>query len=56
MIDGDNVVVNVGGKGASVVAFSRDKGEVVWKSLDDKASYSSGIALGQGRQASSWSS
>jgi outer membrane protein assembly factor BamB len=48
LIDGDNVVVNVGGKGASVVAFSRDKGEEVWKSLDDKASYSSGVALGKG--------
>jgi outer membrane protein assembly factor BamB len=48
LIDGDNVVVNVGGKDASVVAFTRDKGEVAWKSLDDKFSYSSGITLGKG--------
>jgi outer membrane protein assembly factor BamB len=49
LVDGDNVLVNVGGKGASVVAFSKDKGEVAWKSLDDKASYSSGIVLGKGK-------
>jgi outer membrane protein assembly factor BamB len=48
LIDGDNVIVNVGGKGASVVAFRKDKGEVAWKSLDDKASYSSGVVVGQG--------
>jgi len=48
LIDGNNVLVNVGGPSASVVAFSRDKGEVVWKNLDDKASYSSGVVLGHG--------
>jgi outer membrane protein assembly factor BamB len=48
LVDGDKVLVNVGAKGASVVAFSADKGEPVWKSLDDGPSYSSGIALGQG--------
>jgi outer membrane protein assembly factor BamB len=45
LVDGGRVMVNVGGKGASVVAFSADKGAVLWKSLDDKASYSSGIIL-----------
>ncbi len=45
LVDGDRVVVNVGAKGASIVAFSKDKGEVLWKSLDDRASYASGIAL-----------
>jgi outer membrane protein assembly factor BamB len=48
LVDGERVMVNVGGKGASVVAFSTAKGEVLWKSLDDKASYSSGIVLDQG--------
>ncbi len=43
LVDGERVVVNVGGEGASVVAFSTAKGEVVWKALDDRASYSSGI-------------
>ncbi|MGL4550327.1 MAG: PQQ-binding-like beta-propeller repeat protein [Gemmataceae bacterium] len=46
LIDGQNVVVNVGGKGASVVAFTADKGAVAWKSLDDPASYASGIRVG----------
>jgi outer membrane protein assembly factor BamB len=49
LIEGDRVLVNVGGPGASVVAFSRDKGQVAWKTLDDKASYSSPIAIGEGK-------
>jgi outer membrane protein assembly factor BamB len=48
LVDGDRVMVNVGAKGASVVAFSKEKGEVLWKALDDKASYSSGIILDPG--------
>ena len=46
LVEGDNVYVNVGGKGASVVAFNKDDGKVAWKQLDDKASYASGIAFG----------
>ncbi|HEX7901917.1 MAG TPA: PQQ-binding-like beta-propeller repeat protein [Planctomycetota bacterium] len=37
--------LNVGGKGASVVAFAVDSGKKVWSSLDDKASYSSPVVL-----------
>jgi outer membrane protein assembly factor BamB len=49
----DRVLVNVGAKGASVVAFDRAKGEIAWKSMDDPASYSSPILVGEGdrRQA-----
>jgi outer membrane protein assembly factor BamB len=43
LVEGHRVLVNVGGKGASVVAFDKDKGHVLWKSLDDPASYSSPI-------------
>jgi outer membrane protein assembly factor BamB len=50
LVEGEKVIVNVGGAGASVVAFNKNSGEVVWKSLDDKASYSSGIAFGQGKE------
>jgi outer membrane protein assembly factor BamB len=50
LIEGGKVLVNVGGKGASVVAFEKDKGEVAWKSLDDPASYSSPIVFGTGAQ------
>lgn len=46
LVDGKNVIVQVGGKDAGVVAFSADKGEVVWKSLDERASYASGIRSG----------
>ena len=50
LVEGDKVLVNVGGKGASIVAFGKDKGDVVWKALDDPASYSSPIAFGQGKE------
>jgi outer membrane protein assembly factor BamB len=50
LIEGEKVLVNVGGPGASVVAFGKDKGNVLWKALDDKASYSSPIAIGQGKE------
>ena len=46
LVEGDNVYVNVGGKGASVVAFAKEDGKVAWQQLDDRASYASGIAFG----------
>src|SRR6185295_6921676 len=48
LIEGDLVLINVGGPGASIVAFKKATGEVAWKALDDKASYSSPIAIGEG--------
>ncbi len=48
LIDGKNVIVAVGAKGASVVAFDRDTGKVAWKALDDGASYSSPVIVGAG--------
>jgi outer membrane protein assembly factor BamB len=50
LLEGDKVLVNVGGMGASVVAFDKDTGKVVWKALDDPASYASGVAFGEGEQ------
>ncbi|HVS12818.1 MAG TPA: PQQ-binding-like beta-propeller repeat protein [Thermoanaerobaculia bacterium] len=35
------VIVNPGGRGASVVALERDTGELVWKAGSDRAGYSS---------------
>lgn len=50
LIDGDHVLVNVGGpNGSSIVAFDKVKGTVGWRALDDKASYSSPIHVGQGK-------
>jgi outer membrane protein assembly factor BamB len=49
LLDDKHVLVNVGGQNASVVAFEKDTGKTAWKALDDRASYSSGIVIGQGK-------
>ncbi len=43
LIDGDVVVVNPGGRGASVVALNKVDGKLIWKSQSDEAGYSSAI-------------
>jgi outer membrane protein assembly factor BamB len=40
---GDYVLVNVGGKGAGIVAFNAETGGSPWKATDDAASYSSPV-------------
>lgn len=47
IVEGNLVIVSVGAKGASLVAFNKDTGEEAWKSLDDAASYASPIAIGE---------
>jgi outer membrane protein assembly factor BamB len=49
LVEGKSVLLNVGGKGASIVAFDKDSGETTWKSRDDLASYASPIAFGEGK-------
>src|SRR5205823_804519 len=49
IVDGDKVFVNVGGEGASIVAFKKDTGEVAWKSGSDPTSYASPILEGAGK-------
>ncbi|HZZ81599.1 MAG TPA: PQQ-binding-like beta-propeller repeat protein, partial [Gemmataceae bacterium] len=44
IVVGDLVLVNMGAKGASIVAFDKKTGKEAWKALDDAASYSSPIA------------
>ena len=44
VIDG-KLLLNVGGKSAAVVAFDLKSGREIWKSFDDRASYSSPIAM-----------
>jgi len=44
LVIGKMLLVNVGGKGAGVVAFEAATGKELWKSTDDGASYSSPIA------------
>jgi outer membrane protein assembly factor BamB len=49
LVVGDLVLVNVGGKGNSIVAFAKDSGKIVWAKLDDGASYASPILVGAGK-------
>jgi outer membrane protein assembly factor BamB len=48
LVVGNRVVVSVGGKGGSVVAFDTDKGEVQWQAFDDPASTASPILFAAG--------
>jgi outer membrane protein assembly factor BamB len=43
----DKVILNIGAKGASLVAFDKNSGKEVWKTLNDGATYSSPIVLGK---------
>lgn len=43
LVDGDRVLVNVGGRGAGIVAFDTASGEVLWTATDDEASYSAPV-------------
>jgi len=40
----DRVLVNAGGRNASIVAFDKRDGSVLWKSQSDRAGYSSAVA------------
>ncbi|HMF18433.1 MAG TPA: PQQ-binding-like beta-propeller repeat protein [Gemmataceae bacterium] len=44
LVEGKLVLVNVGGKGAGIVAFALDSGKEIWKATGDGASYSSPVA------------
>lgn len=50
IIDGDLVIVQIGGAGACLAAFDKRTGAERWKALDDRASYSSPIFIEQGGQ------
>jgi outer membrane protein assembly factor BamB len=44
LVEGGLLLVNVGAKGAGIVAFDKDTGKEVWKATDHEASYSSPVA------------
>lgn len=50
LVEGDWVLIECGGPGASVVAFAKKTGEVVWKNGDDAAGYASLIPFDCGGQ------
>ena len=43
LIDGNRLIVNPGGRGASIVALDKNNGNVIWKSQSDRAGYSSAV-------------
>jgi hypothetical protein len=45
LVLGNKVLVNAGGRGASIVALNKADGAVIWKSQSDEAGYSSAIPL-----------
>jgi outer membrane protein assembly factor BamB len=45
LVDGGRLIVVPGGPGAAVVALNKNTGDLLWKSQNDKAGYSSAIAL-----------
>ena len=45
LVDGERVIVMPGGKGAALVALDKKSGNVLWKSQNDSAAYSSAIAF-----------
>jgi len=45
LVMGNKVLVNAGGRNASIVALNKNDGLVIWKSQSDEAGYSSAIPL-----------
>lgn len=51
LIDGNRLILNVGGEHACVVALDKKTGDEIWKALDDPAQYSAPVIIRQdGRQ------
>jgi outer membrane protein assembly factor BamB len=48
LIDGNRLILNVGGEHACVVALDKKTGEGIWKALDDPAQYSAPVIIRQG--------
>jgi outer membrane protein assembly factor BamB len=44
LVEGGRLILNVGGRGAGIVAFDAATGKEAWKATDDAASYSSPVA------------
>ena len=45
LVDGDRLIVNAGGPGASIVALDKSTGRELWKTQSDEAGYSSAVAV-----------
>jgi outer membrane protein assembly factor BamB len=47
LVEGDRVIVQIGGEKACIVAFDKMTGKESWKALDDRTSYSAPIMIEQ---------
>jgi outer membrane protein assembly factor BamB len=47
LIDGDRIIMQIGGENACVVALDKNTGKEIWKALDDGAQYSAPIMIEQ---------
>jgi len=45
LVEGKAVLLNIGVKGAGIIAFDEETGNVAWRVTDDEASYSSPVAV-----------
>src|SRR5881409_795709 len=45
LVDGDDLIVAPGGRGATIAALDKKTGNTIWKSQSDRAGYSSAIAF-----------
>ena len=45
LVDGNRLIVNAGGRGASIVALDKPTGRELWKTQSDEAGYSSAVAV-----------
>ena len=52
IVVGRNVIVNVGARGAGVVAFDKTDGKVMWKKSDEAASYAAPVSVSTGTDVS----
>ena len=46
LVEGNAVILNIGGEGTGIVAFNKATGEVLWKATSDEASHSSPVVAG----------
>lgn len=47
LVEGEHVIIQVGGEGACLVAFDKHTGKEAWRALDDQASYAAPIMVTQ---------
>jgi outer membrane protein assembly factor BamB len=48
LVEGELLILHIGGRNACIVALDKRTGELRWKALDDRASYSAPIVIEQG--------